>query len=79
MREKTGNPEFNYILLCNKICGKSHSMMNMPVYVGSQEEFDAWKDAEAGNVKPIVMADRLSAPHITEPVKEETTGHGDHH
>ena len=82
MRKETNNPEFNYILLCNKICGKSHSMMNMPVYVGTQEEFDAWSDLEAGNVKPIVAADSLlvAAPHIVKPVVEESTNdHGGHH
>ena len=79
MRTKTGNPEFNYILLCNKICGKSHSMMNMPVYVGTQEEFDAWKDLEAGNVKPIVVADAMSAPHVEKPVVEETSNDHGHH
>jgi cytochrome c oxidase subunit 2 len=44
MREKTGNPEFNYILLCNKICGRSHSAMNMAVYVGTADEFETWKE-----------------------------------
>lgn len=49
MREETENPNFNYVLLCNKICGASHFNMNMPVYVGTQDEFDAWVAAE-GNV-----------------------------
>ncbi len=47
MREKTGNPDFNYILLCNKICGESHSAMNMSVKVGTQEEFNEWKKDDA--------------------------------
>ncbi|GGK12798.1 cytochrome c oxidase subunit II [Yeosuana aromativorans] len=34
--------EFNYLLLCNKICGKSHYNMQMKIVVESQEEFDAW-------------------------------------
>ena len=29
-------------LLCNKICGESHSNMKMIVVVETQEEFDAW-------------------------------------
>lgn len=55
MREKTGNPNFNYILLCNKICGESHSQMNMAVIVGTEEEFKAWKEAE-GNTSLIVAS-----------------------
>ena len=54
MREKTGNKNFNYILLCNKICGKSHSQMNMPVWVGSADEFEAWKE---GAAKMVVGGD----------------------
>lgn len=34
--------EFNYVLVCNKICGNSHYMMQMPVIVETQEEYDAW-------------------------------------
>ncbi|MCB9224639.1 MAG: cytochrome c oxidase subunit II [Crocinitomicaceae bacterium] len=44
MREKTGNKDFSYILLCNKICGVSHSNMFLPVIVGSEEEFQAWRN-----------------------------------
>ncbi len=34
--------EFDYLLLCNKICGASHYNMQMKIIVVSQEEFDAW-------------------------------------
>ena len=34
--------EFNYILLCNKICGKSHYNMQMTVVIETQEEYDKW-------------------------------------
>ncbi len=34
--------EFNYLLLCNKICGKSHYNMQMKIIVETQEEYDAW-------------------------------------
>ncbi|MEX0995445.1 MAG: cytochrome c oxidase subunit II transmembrane domain-containing protein [Flavobacteriaceae bacterium] len=34
--------EFDYLLLCNKICGASHYNMQMNIIVVSQEEFDAW-------------------------------------
>jgi cytochrome c oxidase subunit II len=42
MREKKNNPNFDYILLCNKICGAAHSNMKLKVVVETQEEFDAW-------------------------------------
>ncbi|MDX1278017.1 cytochrome c oxidase subunit II [Oceanihabitans sediminis] len=34
--------EFDYLILCNKICGKSHYNMQMNIIVETQEEFDAW-------------------------------------
>ncbi len=34
--------EFDYLLLCNKICGKSHYNMQMKIIVESEEEYEAW-------------------------------------
>ncbi len=34
--------EFDYLLLCNKICGKSHYNMQMKIVVETQAEYDAW-------------------------------------
>jgi cytochrome c oxidase subunit 2 len=34
--------EFDYILLCNKICGSSHYNMQMKVVVQEEEDFNKW-------------------------------------
>ena len=34
--------DFDYLLLCNKICGTSHYNMQMKIIVETQEEYDAW-------------------------------------
>lgn len=34
--------EFDYILLCNKICGISHYNMQMKIIVESEEDYKAW-------------------------------------
>lgn len=34
--------EFDYFLLCNKICGASHYNMQMKIVVEEEEDFDAW-------------------------------------
>ena len=34
--------EFDYLLLCNKICGKSHYNMQMKIIVESEEDYNAW-------------------------------------
>ena len=33
---------FDYLLLCNKICGASHYNMQMKIVVETQEEFEKW-------------------------------------
>jgi cytochrome c oxidase subunit 2 len=42
MRVKLDDPDFNYILLCNKICGAAHYNMQMDVIIESQAEYDMW-------------------------------------
>ena len=34
--------KFDYLLLCNKICGKSHYNMQMKIIVESEEDYKAW-------------------------------------
>jgi cytochrome c oxidase subunit 2 len=43
-RAKRGDKpeEFNYILLCNKICGNSHYNMQMTVIVESEADYNKW-------------------------------------
>ncbi len=42
MREKVGNPNYNFILLCSKICGSGHYNMQKTVRVVSEEEYKEW-------------------------------------
>jgi len=42
MRKKLNNEKFNYVLLCNKVCGASHYAMQMDIIVESQEEYTKW-------------------------------------
>lgn len=42
MRKKVGDDKFNYILLCNKVCGAAHSNMKIPVRVVTPEEYATW-------------------------------------
>jgi len=38
--------EFDFLLLCNKICGTNHYNMQMKIIVESQEDFDLWLAAQ---------------------------------
>lgn len=42
MQEITKNEEFQYVLLCNKICGAAHYNMQMNIVVESEEDFEQW-------------------------------------
>jgi cytochrome c oxidase subunit 2 len=42
MKTKTNDPKFEYVLLCAKICGAGHYMMQRKVRVVTQEEYNAW-------------------------------------
>lgn len=42
MRQRLKNDEFDYILLCNKVCGAAHFNMQMRVIVETPEEYAAW-------------------------------------
>lgn len=42
MRKITGNENFDYVLLCNKICGVAHFNMQMKVVVDEPEDFVKW-------------------------------------
>jgi hypothetical protein len=42
MRIILDNPDFDYVLLCNKVCGASHYNMQMKLVVESEESYEAW-------------------------------------
>lgn len=42
MREETGNPDFNYELACQQICGRGHFSMKMIVIVDEVEDYNRW-------------------------------------
>ncbi|MGB1294488.1 MAG: cytochrome c oxidase subunit II transmembrane domain-containing protein [Flavobacteriales bacterium] len=42
MRTITENSEFDYVLMCNKICGAAHYNMQLKVVVESEEDYKKW-------------------------------------
>lgn len=42
MRTKLNIPNFDYVLLCNKICGSAHYRMKMKVVVHTKADFEKW-------------------------------------
>lgn len=42
MKEKTGNPNFQYEISCDQMCGNGHYSMKGVIEVVSKREYDAW-------------------------------------
>lgn len=42
IQAKLGNPDFNYLLYCNNICGSAHYNMQLPIVVVTEEDFTRW-------------------------------------
>lgn len=54
MRTKLNNPEFDYYVVCNKICGNAHFNMKLKVVIESESEYKKWLASKQGtfvNVK----------------------------
>jgi len=77
MKAQTGNPDFEYLLLCNKICGGAHYNMQMNIIVESEEAYNEWlkgnktfaESMGVGAEQKIEVSEAVSE----EPTSEEAT------
>ncbi len=69
MRTILGDPAFNYILLCNKVCGAAHFNMKMDIVVESEANYEAWLAAQETFV-PAEEAAEEAAEGATKPEGE---------
>ncbi|MCX6273982.1 MAG: cytochrome c oxidase subunit II [Bacteroidetes bacterium] len=56
MRKITNNPKFDYVMLCNKVCGVAHYNMNMKVVIDSPEDFKKWYKEQSLVFQPTETA-----------------------
>lgn len=71
MREIQKNPDFNYILLCNKICGVAHFSMKMNVVIEEEADFNAWLLKQQGTVPAApAAAPQDTVPAVNASLKE---------
>jgi cytochrome c oxidase subunit II len=65
MRAKKNNPNFNFILMCNKICGGAHYKMKMMVVVKDKAAYKKWmaqKNKETFKVKYFPPPPEIAVP-----------------
>lgn len=70
MRLVMGNPEFDYILLCNKVCGAAHFNMAIKIVIDTPEQYEAWLKGQAEYVAKEETAPAVE-PEPTGNVEEE--------
>ncbi|SFJ31245.1 cytochrome c oxidase subunit II [Myroides guanonis] len=66
--------EFDYLLLCNKICGASHYNMQAKIVVVEEAEFNQWLKDQTTLGQQIAAEKAANAPkveEVVEPVLEE--------
>jgi len=73
MRNKLGDSNFDYILLCNKVCGAAHFNMQMKIVVETEEEYNAWLAAQKVVKAPETEDEGDSADAETEKKDTVTT------
>ena len=71
MKEKTGNPDFEYEIACDQMCGNNHYTMRGVIKVVSQADFILWR---AKQKSAYSIAFPPETPKTTEPVPADTTG-----
>ena len=67
---------FDYLLLCNKICGKSHYNMQMKIVVSEPKEFNAWlkeKQTFAQVMKADQESKEVKPEEVVAPVVDSTS------
>ncbi|MEX6689042.1 cytochrome c oxidase subunit II [Danxiaibacter flavus] len=83
MKEKTGNPNFQYEISCDQMCGNGHYSMKGIIEVVTQAEFDLWMakqkpnyyaafpDKDPANQQPATPAAKDSASTAKAPAATE--------
>ena len=65
MRAEKNNPNFNFVLMCNKICGGAHYKMKMIVVVKDKASYKKWmaqKNKETFKMKYFPAAEETETP-----------------
>lgn len=77
MRVIMNNPAFDFILMCNKVCGASHYNMQMALTVEHQNAYDSWlaqqkpfEGAEAPPAAPPDTAQASPSPQTAQVITE---------
>lgn len=78
MAKKTGNPNFQYEIACDALCGRGHSSMKAIVVVETPEKFKEWYDKQPSfyetSVKGTDLEKKFAALKTTTTETVQTAG-----
>ncbi len=75
MRTILNDPDFDYVLMCNKVCGAAHFNMQMNIIVVTEEEYEQWiseqntfasveeeREMDGDDIRPALILDPKEKP-----------------
>lgn len=62
MKKRSNNPDFNFVLMCNKICGGAHYKMKMIVVVDTPSSYNKWMKTKKTFKDEFLAAPAPAAP-----------------
>jgi cytochrome c oxidase subunit 2 len=66
MRNNLKNQDFNYILMCNKICGAAHYNMQMDVIVDSPEDYQIWLNEQKPFIAETITQEKVETKQLAD-------------
>ncbi|MGB8191136.1 MAG: cytochrome c oxidase subunit II [Chitinophagaceae bacterium] len=72
MKEKTNNPDFEYELSCDQMCGEGHYSMKGVIKVVTKQEYDVWMAKLKSNYAQVQAAATTPAPPAVKPGADTT-------
>lgn len=70
MKKKSGNPDFEYEIVCDQLCGKGHFSMRGIIIVETQKEYNAWMIKQRPEYRSAMAAMNSSASEQTLALEE---------
>jgi len=70
MKEKRNDPNFNYVLMCNKICGGAHYKMKMIVVIDTPEQYASWMKSKTTFKDEFL---KVATPAVETPMVADST------
>jgi cytochrome c oxidase subunit 2 len=62
MKKKTGNPDFEYEISCDQMCGRGHYTMRGVVKVVTNDEYRLWLAKQKSNYSMVMQENAPAAP-----------------